>query len=77
MGPEIFTIIITVASLLFGLLITGVTFFIVWKVISGFTKSMQASQQLIATGLPAQGRILAVQASCPSIASRSISRCTR
>lgn len=60
MGPEIFTIVITVASLLFGLLITGVTFFIVWKVISGFTKTMQESQQLIATGLPAQGRILAV-----------------
>jgi hypothetical protein len=60
MGPEIITIVITIASLVFGLLITGVTFFIVWKVISGFTKSMQESQQLIATGLPAQGRVLSV-----------------
>ncbi len=60
MGPEIITIVITVAGLFIGLLITGVSLFFVWKVFSGFTKSMQASQQLIATGLPAQGRILAV-----------------
>jgi hypothetical protein len=60
MGPEIFTIVIIAASVLFGLLITGVSLFFVWKVFSGFTKSMQQSQQLIATGLPAQGRVLAV-----------------
>jgi hypothetical protein len=51
-------IIITLVSVLFGLAITAVTGFIMWKVFSGVMKGAQQQQQLLAMGHPANGRIL-------------------
>lgn len=61
MDSGIFTIVIVLVSVVGGLLITAVSLFVVWKVFSGFRKSAQESAQLLATGQPAQARILAVR----------------
>lgn len=61
MGMEGMGIVITLVSVLFTLVITGVSLFIAWKVFSGFSQSMQQSAQLLQTGAPAQGRIVSVR----------------
>jgi len=55
------TIVIVLVSTLFGLAITAGSLFFAWKVFSGFKKSMDESAQLLATGMPAQARILGVR----------------
>ena len=61
MNSGIFTIVIVLVSVFGGLLITGLSIFMFWKVFAGFGKAMQQNAQLLATGQPAQGRILAVR----------------
>lgn len=57
----ILTIVIIIASVLFTLVITGVSLFFAFKVFRNFSQSMQQSAQLLQTGAPAQGRIVAVR----------------
>jgi hypothetical protein len=57
----IVTVIIIAGSVLLTLAITGASLFFMWKVFSGFNKTMQESAQLMATGVPAQAKILSVR----------------
>ncbi len=51
-------IIITVVSILFSLVVMAGVGFIMWKVFGGLMKQSQERQRLIATGIPAMGRVL-------------------
>lgn len=62
MGMEMgMSLVITVVTLVFTLGITAVSVYFAFRMLRGFTQSMQQSQQLLATGQPAQARILAVR----------------
>lgn len=51
-------IIITVVSLLFTLVVFAGVGFVMWKVFGGLMKQSQERQALLATGMPAMGRVL-------------------
>jgi hypothetical protein len=52
-GIGLFTILITCGSLLFGLVITGVVLFVVYRMIKG----MGPNRSILQTGIPAQATI--------------------
>ncbi len=57
----ILTVVIIIVSVLFTLVITGVSLFFAFKMFKNFSSSMAQSSQLMQTGAPAQGRIVSVR----------------
>lgn len=51
-------IIITVVSILFSLVVMAGVGFVMWKVFGGLMKQSQERQALLATGMPATGRVM-------------------
>lgn len=51
-------IVITLVSVVFTLVVMGGVAFVMWKVFGGLMKQSQERSQLLATGLPAMGRVL-------------------
>ena len=51
-------IVITVVSVLFSLVVFAGVAFLMWKIFGGLMKASQERQQLLMTGVPANGRIL-------------------
>jgi len=51
-------IVITLVSILFSLVVFGGVAFVMWKVFGGLMKQSQERQALLATGMPAMGRVI-------------------